>query len=115
AAYARQDIDDDHAECAGFCDRHRCAPPVKLGEKCKFDRMCGEGNHCAAGKCVTGAIAHRKDACSAGGCDEGLRCIHDACAEPKAAGAPCTLDAECLGACLKKPGKKGICGVGCAP
>ncbi len=110
ASYTRQATEPDHPECAGWCDQRRCTEPVPEGGACYADAQCGRGGHCAAGRCMPGAIAREGAPCVPGGCERGLRCIEGACRRPKASGERCTTDAECLEGCVRDAG---VCATRC--
>lgn len=93
ATYTGQrDLTAKHRECIGRCDGQKCVaapsappPPPRLDQPCP-QGVCGDGARCVSGKCVA----------------------------PKPAGAPCDVDRECIGGCLKPPGtKSGKCGMRC--
>ena len=110
ATYARQPI-APHLECAGFCQRHRCETVLLDAGACSLDDQCPMGQRCA-GTCVSGVLGERGQKCVPGGCATGLRCIAGSCGVPGAAGAFCSSDAECAGAC--RPTDAGRrCGPGC--
>jgi hypothetical protein len=93
ASSTRQsDLDAQHPECAGFCQRAKCAPIARIGAECTHPAQCGRGASCTAGKCAPAAsVASRKPA-----------------------GAACANDFECRGGCLREPGHaRGTCGMKC--
>ena len=93
ATYTGQkDLAASHRECKGACDGQKCVPsPSALPPPPKLDRPCPQGV-----------------------CAEGGRCVSGKCIAPKPAGAPCDVDRECIGGCLKAPGEKsGKCGTRC--
>lgn len=98
-------------ECEGACQRHRCEAVLTDGGACTLDAQCPRGQRCA-GTCVSGENGAAGEPCVPGGCVDGLRCVAGRCAAPLPAGAACTSDVECQGACL--PGDAGrACGMGC--
>ncbi len=110
ASYTRESEDTHHQECAGFCGHRRCEPRAAPGGKCFLARECSPGQHCDGEKCVKGALAAAGEKCVGDACVAGLRCITGKCAEPKAEGAACKTDYECLGGCVPKTN---LCGMRC--
>ncbi len=115
AVYTRQEeVDREHPECTGYCNRGHCAKEVALGAACKSDLPCGPGAHCLSGSCVPGGAARVGEACMSGGCESGARCIDGQCRVRKDQGAACEADTECRGACVVPDGgKHGTCGMNC--
>jgi hypothetical protein len=118
AATGLPGVDARHPECDGLCVQRRCAFLTPLGGACTAHAACGPGRACVDGACTDapgglGAGA----ACPGQGCAEGLRCVAGTCRVPSPTGAPCALDAECTGACLKPDAAapKGTCGPFCPP
>jgi hypothetical protein len=98
APVTRQEVDRDHPECAGFCDRqHVCRPALKLGEACMSSQQCGPGARCGKAGCVRGERGQLGEACSGGDCEPGLRCTGGRCIRPRREGEPCASAFECLG------------------
>jgi hypothetical protein len=114
ASFVRDDrLDDEHPECDGWCERHRCVAFVAEGQACTGPAQCGPGRHCADRHCVAGAEAAAGEACTGGGCVAPARCFQGRCVVPHADGA-CGSDFECLGACIKAPGAaEGRCAMDC--
>jgi hypothetical protein len=94
-------------QCAGLCERHRCATARGVGEACRVDAQCGDGR-CARDRCVAEPVGRAGAPCVPGGCESGLRCIDGTCATPASAGAACRSDQQCRGAC-----RDGHCRSGC--
>jgi hypothetical protein len=116
APFTRQgQVDRQHPECAGSCDRrHLCMEKVATGGPCVTSAQCGAGARCAAGRCVAGAEAAAGEACTGDDCAPGLRCYKGKCLVPGREGARCDSDFECQGGCLKDGAKgPGRCGAKC--
>ena len=97
ATYTRQDAARAHGECAGYCDRRRCAARVGAGGACVSDYACGPGMRCAAGVCA-----------NPGPVDASPYSAR------RPAGATCTQDIECTGGCVfVDGGTSGHCGPKC--
>jgi hypothetical protein len=112
--YARQDTEAQHGECAGRCERHRCAKVVPEGAACHASAECGREAHCGDGHCRKGRFAPAGEACTGGDCAAGLHCIDGHCATPRPTGAACQRDHECRGGCLPADGgASGVCGQRC--
>jgi hypothetical protein len=92
ATYTGQKGDESrHPECAGACEQQKCVAQAKKLDAAKIDQPCPRGL-----------------------CEEGARCIAGTCIAPKPEGAPCDVDRECIGGCLKGAGEKsGKCGMRC--
>jgi hypothetical protein len=111
---AQLDWETHHPECAGVCDRRKCADTAAIGGACTFDAMCGAGNACAGGKCAKRVEAKLGDACPSNACEAGARCVQGKCVAPKKDGEACAVDAECFGGCVKDAGKTaGKCAMRC--
>jgi hypothetical protein len=119
ASYTRQtDVDQQHPECTGFCNRNECASFVAEGGGCTTSTACGAGNQCVANKCVKMAASKIGDACPGQVCEPGSACIANKCAAKKRAGETCAQDFECLGGCIKSlpdggSSAHGVCGTKC--
>lgn len=101
-AFTRQrDAGADHRVCAGVCTGRRCADPIAEGGACTGSAQCADGLACVHGLCKPGRGSKVGDGCATGRCEGGLRCVGATCVEPKADGAACTDDRECLGGCVK--------------
>jgi hypothetical protein len=98
ATFTRQE--PSARECRGYCERHRCRPPIAPGGACTLSRQCGAEAHCSAGRCVAGRFAPAGGECSGGDCAPGSRCVQGRCREPSTSGA-CASDFECSGGCVK--------------
>jgi hypothetical protein len=96
ATYTRQDATRTHGECAGYCDRRRCAALAGAGGPCVSDYACASGMRCAAGVCAASLAFD--------GSPDGA---------PRATGAACTQDVECTGGCVSVDGGPGRCGPKC--
>lgn len=103
---------DAHPECAGWCRSNRCQPATPVGKPCTTNAECGSQAHCDGKACRAGR-ALRGGSCADGGCADGLRCVGGSCIEPAGAGATCSSDLECRGACLREDGADGRCGMRC--
>jgi hypothetical protein len=116
ATYTRQhDVDARHPECKGYCSRTRCAPITEIGGACAVSAACGKSALCVGGKCVAAALPAIGEACLGDACQKGAVCVKGKCLARKAAGATCTTDFECLGACNKSDGGAvGTCGKRCS-
>jgi hypothetical protein len=115
AAYTRADeIDVEHPECVGFCERHRCIPQLALGAACTTSAQCGKANHCAREVCTAAPFGKLGEACTSGGCERGARCVRATCVTPGATGAACESDFDCRGGCVKGDGGVTRCGPRCA-
>jgi len=113
--YLRQEQPDAfHPECAGWCDRRRCADVLAPGAACTFHAQCGPAARCAEGHCVAGPQAALGAACLGTECLPGSRCVAGHCALPKAAGERCEAFVECLGGCFSRDGGPKVCGPDCA-
>ncbi|MFO0679578.1 MAG: hypothetical protein U0169_23830 [Polyangiaceae bacterium] len=118
ATYLRLgDQERERPECSGYCNRFKCATKSPKDAPCSTSRECASGLECVAKKCVPRTPAKRGEKCPGGVCSEGLECILGTCTTKKAAGEACTVDFECVGGCVKKPGAdakaKGVCGMKC--
>jgi hypothetical protein len=113
--YTRQQKSElKHPACKGICDRHRCVPTPAVGAPCKASVSCGPGKACVNDKCAVARVQKRGDPCADGECDAGLYCIKGRCVGPQPAGAECSTEFECVGACLLSDGgTKGKCGKRC--
>jgi len=112
AVYTRQEL-RDHPECAGVCLRRVCVAPLAEGGACTLNGQCGADAHCASGRCVAERFAHDGEQCVPGACAPSSFC-RGTCQPRKQAGAPCTTDAECLGACITADaGASNTCGMRC--
>jgi len=98
--------DTEHPTCEGFCNKVRCADAPPLGEACKSSVTCGHGRTCVNDKCSDKALPAEGEACAAGECSIGLRCVESKCAKPLLDGAACTIDAACFGSCVDGTCKK---------
>jgi hypothetical protein len=117
AGYTLQNgvLDPSHPECAGYCNRNKCAHEVAPGGDCSVLARCAKGATCQAGKCVAAAAAKIGEKCPAGTCEGDARCYFGRCVVRKPAGAPCTDHVDCVGGCIKSAGaKSGVCGPMCA-
>ncbi len=119
ATYTRQtDVDQQHPECTGFCNRHECASFIAEGGGCTTSIACSAGSQCVANKCVKMAPSKIGDACPGQVCEAGSSCIANKCVAKKRAGETCAQDFECLGGCIKSlpdggSSARGICGTKC--
>jgi hypothetical protein len=120
AAFLRDDdAEVRHAECEGFCKRHRCVPRASAGQACLSNVECGPDDHCDGQTCVAGSKAKVGTPCAETGCEPGARCIDHLCQKPLPAGDKCTNPFSCAGACVAATSssgarpKSGICGMGC--
>jgi len=105
-------VESVHPECAGYCDRLRCAPLLPLGEACRSGAQCADGA-CKAAKCAPRASAKPGEPCPSGECTGDARCIAGQCVERRDAGSACKTDFECRGACIRLDGGPGTCGKRC--
>jgi hypothetical protein len=112
--FARQN-DEAHPECAGWCNRTKCAAHVPVGGACTLSAACGSGRLCALGKCAVLSPAKAGEACPGGVCEGSAVCLAGKCVARKASGAECATDFECVGGCNKTDGgAKGACGKKCS-
>lgn len=114
-ALTKQDsLETHHPECAGHCLQRRCQDFVALHGACKTSAACGAGRVCLGGSCEEGSYPGEGKPCAKGACAKGLRCEKGTCVGPKAEGAACTFDVECVGGCIRGDGgKEGKCGMKC--
>jgi hypothetical protein len=111
----QQNPERKHAACRGICDRQRCVAQPPVGAPCKASISCGPDRACVADKCAPARHQKVGEACADGECDKGLYCIKGKCVGPQPAGAECSTEFECIGACLVSDGgTKGKCGRRCA-
>jgi hypothetical protein len=114
ASFTRQD-EETHPECAGWCNRARCAPLVALGGTCALAAACGAGKLCVSGKCAVAVAAKAGEPCPGGACEGGAICVSGKCMARKPSGAACATDFECVGGCMRADGgTKGTCGKKCS-
>ncbi len=129
ATYTRQtDLDQRHPECKERCIRRKCRAPLHDGEGCVATSECRDGMQCIVPpgaapqkhgyiptkQCVTVVLPEKEGApCPAGACTPPLQCIGGKCSPRKSTGAPCNVELECRGGCLKDGGTRGICGPRC--
>ncbi len=107
-AYTRQlDLEKRHPECAGWCERGRCAPLAEEGQSCGASKQCARG-HCMAGKCTAAALPRSGEACF-DACEAPSSCLSRKCAMPKSAGETCSGPFECKGVCVS-----GQCAMSCS-
>jgi hypothetical protein len=109
ATYVRQtDVDASHAECVGFCDRHRCASRRALTADCTIDAACQPGLACIGGHCrAEKELPAAGSPCLEGPCAQGARCVRGHCVVPSGDG-PCDDDYACIGTC-----RQGHCAMRC--
>jgi hypothetical protein len=129
ATFVRQnDVDTTHPECAGYCNRFKCASRGAEGAACAQTRECGAGLQCIGQKCAPRAPSKLGEACPGGVCEKGAQCVGGTslgggsttdrtCVARKPAGAACTNDFDCVGGCIRPdggaPSKRGRCGMKC--
>jgi hypothetical protein len=113
AAYLPVDLDGAHPPCRGRCVDGRCRAGVAAGGACTRQLECAAGLHCDGATCVDGALAAAGAACADAGCAAGSACLDHVCVARRPAGAACTRDLECAGACLRDGDGPGACGPGC--
>ena len=102
-----------NGQCLGHCERGVCTSALSPGTPCSTTEQCDSTHHCAKQRCQPGRFARLGEECT-GECESGLRCLLKKCVMPAAEGVACDADAECRGACLKKPaGGQGVCGKSC--
>jgi hypothetical protein len=104
-------LDETHPECAGHCERGRCATPITAKGPCEDSRQCAPGFHCAKQRCVPGRLSRAGEPCK-DACERPSRCVRGACRVADKEGVPCAVDDECLGRCVHE-GEKGRCGPAC--
>ncbi len=100
AAYTFADLEKNHPDCKGICDKLRCRDLTPIGSACVTHPECGATNHCEAGTCREGAPPSKGDACSDKlTCHSSLRCIGGECGVAGREGEPCKTNGDCLGTC----------------
>jgi hypothetical protein len=114
ATYVRDQAESAHPVCKNVCRGHRCGSFVGEGGACRVTAECESGKLCIEKTCVMRALPKAGEACPGDRCEAGLMCLAGKCMSRKPAGEVCTVDLECIGACLKPgAGASGKCGRKC--
>ncbi len=101
------------AVCAAgaHCNGTACAADLGAKAKCSGTDAdaCGPGRRCLVGACAADLLGIKGDACSRpADCAAGFLCKNEACAPAATAGAKCSADDDCAGAC-----RNGRCATRC--
>lgn len=114
-SYTRQtDYESSHAECSGYCLRGTCQRFLKLGERCEASAQCEAALRCIGSVCSAEPLPKIGERCASGQCPASARCVEGTCRAPLAEGQTCRSELDCIGGCIKEPGKRtGKCGMVC--
>lgn len=115
ASFVSQDPEAKHPLCEGICDRKRCAPAARAGEKCISAVQCGPTALCLDGKCSERPLPKAGEACLGKLCEKGAVCAKDKCVAEKRLAEVCTTDDECRSHFCEgaSAGKEGKCAMRC--
>ena len=113
-AFTRQETEEGHPVCEGFCRRQWCVPTSQLAASCMSMLDCGPRARCYEGRCTDTPAPGPGESCSKAGCAAGLTCANGTCLVPRRLGDACGHGHECRGGyCEVSDGGAGRCAMSC--